>query len=87
MILNASFVCLHAFSLRRESPDPDPRRRTPHFWGGSVTLTLFIKKNWPEFIASEAFVMATLTWQILDLFHPLDADRVFATMTELNMLQ
>jgi hypothetical protein len=28
MILNASYVCLHAFSLRRESPDPDPRRRT-----------------------------------------------------------
>jgi hypothetical protein len=24
MILNASYVCLHAFSLRRESPDPDP---------------------------------------------------------------
>ncbi len=38
MILNASYVCLHAFSLRRESPDPDPRRRTPHFWGGSVTI-------------------------------------------------
>jgi hypothetical protein len=37
MILNASYVCLHAFSLRRESPDPDPGRRTPHFWGGSVT--------------------------------------------------
>jgi hypothetical protein len=29
--LNASYVCLHAFSLRRESPDPDPGRRTPHF--------------------------------------------------------
>jgi hypothetical protein len=37
MVLNASYVCLHAFLLRRESPDPDPRRRTPHFWGGSVT--------------------------------------------------
>jgi hypothetical protein len=36
MVLNASYVCLHAFSLRRESPDPDPERRTPHFWGGSV---------------------------------------------------
>jgi hypothetical protein len=23
MVLNASYVCLHAFSLRRESPDPD----------------------------------------------------------------
>jgi hypothetical protein len=31
MILNASYVCLHAFSLRRESPDPNPGRRTPHF--------------------------------------------------------
>jgi hypothetical protein len=31
MILNASYVCLHAFSLRRESPDPDPGRQTPHF--------------------------------------------------------
>jgi hypothetical protein len=37
MVLNASYVCLHAFSLRRESPNPDPRRRTPHFGGGSVT--------------------------------------------------
>jgi hypothetical protein len=37
MILNASYVYLHAFSLRRESPDLDPWRRTPHFWGGSFT--------------------------------------------------
>jgi hypothetical protein len=37
MILNASYVYLHAFSLHRESPDPDPGRRTPHFWGSSVT--------------------------------------------------
>jgi hypothetical protein len=29
MVLNASYVCLHAFSLRRESPNPDPGRRTP----------------------------------------------------------
>jgi hypothetical protein len=42
MILNASYVCLHAFLLRRESPDPDPGRRTPHFWGGSVTSV----KSW-----------------------------------------
>jgi hypothetical protein len=42
MILNVSYVCLHAFSLRRESPDPDPERRTPHFWGGSVTLFIFL---------------------------------------------
>jgi hypothetical protein len=26
-----------AFSLRQESPDLDPGRRTPHFLGGSVT--------------------------------------------------
>jgi hypothetical protein len=25
MILNASYVCLHAFLLRQESPDLDPR--------------------------------------------------------------
>jgi hypothetical protein len=31
MILNASYVCLHAFSIRQESPNLDPRRRTPHF--------------------------------------------------------
>jgi hypothetical protein len=31
MILNALYVCLHAFSLRRESPDPFPGRQTPHF--------------------------------------------------------
>jgi hypothetical protein len=31
MILNASYVCSHAFSLRRESPNPDPERWTPHF--------------------------------------------------------
>jgi hypothetical protein len=43
MILNASYVCLHAFSLRRESPVPDPRRRTPHFWGGFVTHTLITR--------------------------------------------
>jgi hypothetical protein len=30
MILNALYVCLHAFSLRRESPDLDLGRRTPH---------------------------------------------------------
>jgi hypothetical protein len=29
--LNASFVCLHAFSLHRESLDLDPGRLTPHF--------------------------------------------------------
>jgi hypothetical protein len=30
-VLNASYVCLHAFSLCRESPDLDPGRGTPHF--------------------------------------------------------
>jgi hypothetical protein len=40
MILNASYVCLYAFSLHRESPDPDPGRRTPHFWGGSITQVI-----------------------------------------------
>jgi hypothetical protein len=28
MILNASYVCLHVFSLRRESPYSDSGRRT-----------------------------------------------------------
>jgi hypothetical protein len=37
MVLNASYVCLYAFLLRRESSDPDPGRRIPHFRGGSVT--------------------------------------------------
>jgi hypothetical protein len=37
MVLNALYVCLHAFSLHRESPDLDPGRQTPHLWGGSVT--------------------------------------------------
>jgi hypothetical protein len=31
MILNDSYVCLHAFSLHGESPDPDPGRQAPHF--------------------------------------------------------
>jgi hypothetical protein len=31
MVLNSSYECLHAFSLHRESPDPDPGRWTPHF--------------------------------------------------------
>jgi hypothetical protein len=40
MGLNASYVCLYAFSLHRESPDLDPGRRTPHFHGGSVTCVI-----------------------------------------------
>jgi hypothetical protein len=31
MILNASYVCLYAFSFHRESLDPDPGRQTPYF--------------------------------------------------------
>jgi hypothetical protein len=31
IVLNASYVCLHAFSLHRELPNLDPGRRTPHF--------------------------------------------------------
>jgi hypothetical protein len=31
IVLNASYVCLHAFSLHRESPDPNPGKRIPHF--------------------------------------------------------
>jgi hypothetical protein len=46
MVLNASYVCLHAFSLRRESPDPNSRRRTPHFWGGSVRSTYKAGPHW-----------------------------------------
>jgi hypothetical protein len=40
VVLNASYVCLHAFLLYRESPDLDPVRQTPHFKGGSVTMSL-----------------------------------------------
>jgi hypothetical protein len=39
MILSASYVCLHAFSLHQESLDLDPGRLTSHFFGGSITLT------------------------------------------------
>jgi hypothetical protein len=37
MVLSALYLCLHAFLLHQESPDLDPRRLTPHVWGGSVT--------------------------------------------------
>jgi hypothetical protein len=37
MVLNASYVCLHVFLLHRESPDLDPGKQTPYFWGGFVT--------------------------------------------------
>jgi hypothetical protein len=42
MILNASYVCLCAFLLHRESPNPDPGRRTTHFCGGSVISSVQI---------------------------------------------
>jgi hypothetical protein len=45
MVLNASYVCLHAFSLHREPPDPDPGRETPHLGGGSVTIYHLSSKN------------------------------------------
>jgi hypothetical protein len=31
MVLNASYVCLHVFSLRQKSLDLDLGRWTPHF--------------------------------------------------------
>jgi hypothetical protein len=37
MIFNASYVCLHAFLLCRESPDPDHERWTSYFLSGSIT--------------------------------------------------
>jgi hypothetical protein len=40
IVLNASYMCLHAFSLCQESPDPNPERRTPDFKGGSVTANI-----------------------------------------------
>jgi hypothetical protein len=45
MVLNASYVCSHAFSLHRESPDLDPARRTPHFWRGSVIASIRAKSG------------------------------------------
>jgi hypothetical protein len=40
IVFNASYVCLHAFSLRRESPDLDPGGQISHFWGGSITYVI-----------------------------------------------
>jgi hypothetical protein len=31
MVLNALYVCLHAFLLHQESLNMDPGRQTPHF--------------------------------------------------------
>jgi hypothetical protein len=47
IVLNASYVCLHAFSLCRESLDLDLGRRTPHFWGATVTWTVEGNWRWP----------------------------------------
>jgi hypothetical protein len=61
MVLNASYVCLHAFSLRRESPDPDPGRWTPYFWGGSITaLDIWCIIMWKGFQE----VLSTCTQQL-----------------------
>jgi hypothetical protein len=57
MVLNASYVCLHVFSLRRESPDPDPGRRTPHFRGGSVT-----SMNKPSAMGSLHYCVMPSSW-------------------------
>jgi hypothetical protein len=45
MVLNASYACLHAFSLHRESPHSDLGRQTPHFWGGSITAGIRAKSR------------------------------------------
>jgi hypothetical protein len=45
MVLNASYMCLYAFSLHRESPDPDPERWTRHFWGGSITPSALVNTD------------------------------------------
>jgi hypothetical protein len=45
IVLNASYMCLHAFSVHRESPDPDLGRWTPHFWGSSVTTSIRVKSG------------------------------------------
>jgi hypothetical protein len=55
MVLNDSYVYLHVFSLHRESPDPDPGRRTPHFWGGYVTVMTL------ELIPNRS-IYASLSW-------------------------
>jgi hypothetical protein len=43
MVLSASYVCLHAFSLHRELLDLDPRRQTPHFYGGFITAGIRVR--------------------------------------------
>jgi hypothetical protein len=54
--LNISYAYLHAFSLHRELPDPDPGRQISYFWGDSVTTNVSLlprveRKFWePNFL-------------------------------------
>jgi hypothetical protein len=61
MVLNALYVCLHAFLLHRESPDPDLGRRTPHFWGGSVT-SIFVDEGLPGVDGDEDEALPSTSW-------------------------
>jgi hypothetical protein len=73
MVLNASYMCLHAFSLRWESPDPDSGRRTSHFWGGSVTNLLGVGN----------FVVLMPAWIMLPLVFFLSFDLLLLLLTVL----
>jgi hypothetical protein len=65
MVLNVSYVCLHAFLLRQESPDPDPGRRAPHFLGGSVAARVLEPKGQRQtstiYILNDNFVKEKLS--------------------------
>jgi hypothetical protein len=63
-VFNASYVCLHAFSLHRESPEPNLGRRTPHFWGDSVTPGRTMTNTIGEQVIVVAWKWFTLTSQI-----------------------
>jgi hypothetical protein len=73
IVLNTSYVCLHAFSLHRESPDPDPGRRTPHFRGGSVTKFLphnIIQIVHHQFWENDPYVLKIIElWPIIRTSH------------------
>jgi hypothetical protein len=56
MVLNASYVCLYAFSLHRESPDLDPGRWTPHFWCGFVTAGIWFNVTGTKIVAWRTFI-------------------------------
>jgi hypothetical protein len=66
MVLNASYVCLHAFSFYRESLDPDLGRRTPHFWGGFVTWSKHALTSLAKSVAAFSTPLFLFVW---DLFH------------------